>query len=565
MKRMHHIIITAAALLLCSMALHAKDEDKNRFHIDNHLYQIYERAYKLMHDVDPRYTALSDSLFHLAGSMGETKAQCLALDLDCTYAMLLKPTDEDFIHKYIDRARQFAEKTPYQQYVFGGWGRHIINLIENTDMRCMDEISEFQKEAFRLKNGYGMSRSYEFYSAIYKSLKLYHSAVTANALAIDYQMRYGNPNELYRFYFNMGNLYYVLHEYSNALKYINMSLASNYITTNIKLKCYDLKAKIYHDEKNYGKFLENYKLYASTIDENKKIVIKDKIDYLNNLKSLYYTSIENDTAKALEACRHIISGRIRLTAQQHVYEHAHNYKAAYYARKALSMINKHSTEERIHRIINIQKLIRRNEIEMQRSEIEQSNQKLLQQQAALAAIQANELLAIEQKKQQKSQLDTRAELSRIESNRLYRERQKAQHQTRMIKERERMARLNAIEAKHEQQRLMISGVLIISFIAAAVSCLSAYYQNLHARTLRRLSLEAMASAEHKDMLIDQIQQAINPTAREMSKQVEQLSNLFSLQQSVDKSKSIAIQGLSDSITSTVDQLIEKVINKKSPY
>jgi len=560
MKTKPHIrAFVAAALALCCLALHATDEHKNRFHIDNRLYAIYSRANLALSR--PECLLICDTLMAEAIRIGDVKAQCLALDMACSYYIENKPIRHDEAKKAIRRERDFAIRTPYKQYIFGGWGRYIGEMIDLHDSRVVAELTELQKEAFRLKNGYGIARSYELFARLYSSLELYNSAIEANKNAIYYQEKYGNPAETYRFHNNLSELYYHTRQYDLAFHHTELALASKYATATGKMRLYFNEALIYEDLNKPAKFAEAIANYEKVYrDVEKRYRDSDFEDRLKYLKVIYYTMSPQtrDIAKAQVIAETIKTEGRKSSALYAIYRTTNNYKAIYELNKKYKNKNRINAERLTANLATINKLMTQSEAELKRSEIDLANQQLSQQQTATQAELARQLLTIEQKENEKRRTSREAEMAQMENRRHQRERQNVLNQTRMIEEQKRLAELDALEAQRDRQKYTFGGMLAVMLVVVAAGAASIYYQSRRAKSLRRLRSEATAAAEHKDKLIDHIQQGISMATIDLRTQVERIALQMAETHSIGLDCSLAIQRQTNKITSTVDNLIAQI-------
>ena len=145
-------IFIIAAVLLFSPSQSAFSQN-NPYKIDDELYKYYDKCIRNVNS--PVVLKMSDTLFNMAKSKGDVKAQCLALNARGEHFYYINDIKNLLIEK--DRVAAFARKTPYTQYVFSIWNK-VINyyLTANDVSKAMAEVRLYQKEALQLDNAYGI-------------------------------------------------------------------------------------------------------------------------------------------------------------------------------------------------------------------------------------------------------------------------------------------------------------------------------------------------------------------------------------------------------------------------
>lgn len=125
MSRLRTIITSFCLLFFVSvnaipqnMASVSSDIDStlydNPLKIHNDLYSMYLRAVRLRSDVS--CVAVSDSMIDLAHTIGDKKAECIAMSFPLTYAVTTK--DMDQVYYWGERLRKTAIANEYAQYYY---------------------------------------------------------------------------------------------------------------------------------------------------------------------------------------------------------------------------------------------------------------------------------------------------------------------------------------------------------------------------------------------------------------------------------------------------------------
>lgn len=170
----------------------------------------------------PEGLALADSMFVLGEQQKDVKAQCIALQLRCSCFSKQDPYDELTHQEAVKRCIEFSEKTPYTQYVFGGWNTLISYMMKNYEYeRALKELELYQTKAIQLESSYGISQSYRKLGDLYTNQHQSKLAIEQYQRGIDYYQSIGDSKQLYELYINLSSCYFNLKEeksgYKNAL------------------------------------------------------------------------------------------------------------------------------------------------------------------------------------------------------------------------------------------------------------------------------------------------------------------------------------------------------------
>lgn len=205
-------------LLVCPTV--TTSAQNNPYKISDNLFAIMLRINKVMDK--PEGLALADSMFVLSEQQKDVKAQCIALQLRCSCFSKQDPYDELTHQEAVKRCIEFSEKTPYTQYVFGGWNTLISYMMKNYEYeRALKELEFYQTKAIQLESSYGISQSYRKLGDLYTNQHQSKLAIEQYQRGIDYYQSIGETKQLYELYINLSSCYFNLKEeksgYKNAL------------------------------------------------------------------------------------------------------------------------------------------------------------------------------------------------------------------------------------------------------------------------------------------------------------------------------------------------------------
>ena len=307
----------------------------NPYKIDDELYNYYDKCIRNV--TSPVVLKMSDTLFNMAKSKGDVKAQCLALNARGEHFYYINDIKNLLIEK--DRVAAFARKTPYTQYVFSIWNK-VINyyLTANDVSKAMAEVRLYQKEALQLDNAYGIGNSYKKLSDIYLILGDYNMAIEELKKVEDYYNKANLKNELYNIYAALGNIYLTTSKYDQSIKYyalavetspseapkgpFYLSLARNYISTG------DLQKTKYYMQLT-EEWAKKYKMSQVHFMTKCKLYTEYYMrmgDYQKAMK--YADSLPENNSYVFKADLYEMMGD---------YKNAYQYFSKYYAREKQSL------------------------------------------------------------------------------------------------------------------------------------------------------------------------------------------------------------------------------------
>lgn len=390
----------------------------NPYGIDDRLYNIYDEATRLLQEphVSPRILHLCDSMYAMATRMGDQKAQCISYNARVRYYLRLDKPDYKQARRAAMQQRQLAMKTPYKQYVFDGWSNYLIAITRFPSNELLKEFQEFQKEAFRLNNAYGITRSYSFYSRLYWEMKEYNKAITSSKKSIEYQIKTNQTRNIHNQYYELVVYYYEIDRLDSAIYFANKCLERQTCPHNIVMPCLQIKGAIYCQR--------HQKEAAEEVIRQMEEQLKRS--NTTNYRQLYYrilvrynTDILHNYNEALSVCQKLQNEETRMKDLTYVYVEMNDYEKAL---KTYAKLRKKSKPDNIMQSLTlIDSLLRRNNAEAEQQEItlsrtiNEARQTELKAQTAKLKIdlarELDRLDMLEQQSQQTESHNLRAQLS----------------------------------------------------------------------------------------------------------------------------------------------------------
>src|SRR5574344_916821 len=302
-------IFILVAMLFSSSAQFVFSQN-NPFKIDDELYAYYSKCLKYTHD--KVVLKMTDTLFNMAKSKKDVKAQCLALHVKGEYFFNIN--DVGNLIKSKDRLEKFAVNTPYNRYIFSLWNRIIVRYLNNNRYGdALEELKRYQKEALRLNDSYGIGNAYVELGNLYLSQGNKEQGLKEMGNAVAYYKANGKSQDVNYVYSDIGNIYLAKNNLDSAKKYYLLSLGvtaseqskgPQYLQlARIYQRCGDMKEamqymRMLNDwEKKYAlssvsrinkfRFYSDY--YFNLKDYNKSIAYCDSVN--NFHKYLFKSSI----------------------------------------------------------------------------------------------------------------------------------------------------------------------------------------------------------------------------------------------------------------------------------
>ena len=320
---MNRLLGLLILLLFSTLFYQPAEAQNNPYKIDDKLYAYYQKCSSYINK--PVVLAMADTLFESAAQTKDDKAQCLALHLKVDYYYYADSLEA--LLRENQNIADFARHTQHQQYIFSAWNRIISYYIKHHDSeQALQELKQYQDEALRLNNSYGIARSYIRMGELYQSLNN-DLAITQFENAIDYYKNIGETKDISYPYNRLGYCYLNKKDLKTAEKYALQSLESAQVAAH-KISAYSILLKIYIEAHNfnkaslYKKLLDDLNAKKLLIGANKSSYINGITDYYMALKQwnkalVYVDSIENPIAQA--------EYQAKIFLEQKNFEKAYNY------------------------------------------------------------------------------------------------------------------------------------------------------------------------------------------------------------------------------------------------
>ncbi len=320
---MNRLLGLLIVLLFSTLFYQPAEAQNNPYKIDDKLYAYYQKCSSYVNK--PVVLAMADTLFESATQTKDDKAQCLALHLKVDYYYYADSLEA--LLRENQNIADFARHTQHQQYIFSAWNRIISYYIQHHDSeQALRELKQYQDEALRLNNSYGIARSYIRMGELYQSLNN-DLAITQFENAIDYYKNIGETKDISYPYNRLGYCYLNKKDLKTAEKYALQSLVSAQVAAH-KISAYSILLKIYIEAHKfnkaslYKKLLDDLNAKKLLIGANKSSYIIGVTDYYIASKQwdkalVYVDSIENPIAQA--------EYQAKIFLEQKNFEKAYNY------------------------------------------------------------------------------------------------------------------------------------------------------------------------------------------------------------------------------------------------
>lgn len=261
----------------------------NPSRMSDHLHQYYQKMEKVLNQ--PVGAAMADTLFTMARRENDVRTQCIALCNKTKHYSYAR--QEKLLLQSFDVCRNFCAKHKQPKYIFKTWG-YVINYYVY-QKRFKDALLQLKKyQALMREQGGSYSIAMYYYEVgnFYTVQQQYATALSYYLKALKYE-----SDEQRSIYAQIGQCYYMLGNYSEAIHYTKIALSLcesdvKRISPSMTLaKCY---CKI-GDKKQAKKMVEQVKKYR---DDN---IMHVSFSNFYTMLYCYYSYIEKDREKALEA------------------------------------------------------------------------------------------------------------------------------------------------------------------------------------------------------------------------------------------------------------------------
>lgn len=206
------IFILCMLLLIVPSCTFAQN---NPYKINDKVYAYYSKCSKEIRN--KKALAMTDTLFAMAGGVHDVKAQCMTLLLKSLYYYY--NNDIPNFAKARSVLYKFCCKTPYTQYFFHSWSLYINYLLRKREYKqALNELNAFQKEAYKLKDEYGIGLSFVKLGDVYIMEDQFDLAISQFQKGIDYYN--ANPakkRQAYELYLKEGSAYFSKKEFYKSI------------------------------------------------------------------------------------------------------------------------------------------------------------------------------------------------------------------------------------------------------------------------------------------------------------------------------------------------------------
>lgn len=197
MKHNHYhklILVLSLLMNIDTFATYAQD---NPFKIDNALYSIYQRAFKLRNTTQG--LRIADTLYIEAVEKHDLKAQCLAFVISVNHYSNRESYDS--LTVAVNKCQEKARENNYLQYYYYAYGCQIVWLLNHGNTLQALQLSENMKnEAFKDKSSYGIVLCLRHQGYIYQMRKNEDMAANCYEEAVEYMLKYSSDQDPTSFY-----------------------------------------------------------------------------------------------------------------------------------------------------------------------------------------------------------------------------------------------------------------------------------------------------------------------------------------------------------------------------
>ena len=255
----------------------------NKLGINNRIYQYYKQINNGNADEKTENMKL-DVMLNMARRYHDRRAECLALSMKTElYNRMSKP---DLLMYYYQRCRVLSMRTKNYKYLFNSWGEVISSMLQRQEFSSAQvELANSFNEALRLKSEDGISNYYYYAGNYYAMQKQFAAAINNYKQTLNYY-----NDDTYSIYAMLGQCFYFLEMYKDAIQYMNLALHASdnkllQITPLIVLeKSYCLMNDADAATKVFNQLIE---LDSQPMGEAKKMNYHSALFY-------YYTYIKKD-------------------------------------------------------------------------------------------------------------------------------------------------------------------------------------------------------------------------------------------------------------------------------
>lgn len=304
----HPLVMSIIMMIGLFMPWKNVNADNYYTNISGPIYEYYQRIQK-ENDVIKALN-MSDSLFKMARKAKDMKAQCMALSVK---TMIYNRTSKtDSLLYYFHRCRDLSGKAKYYVPLYDSWNELVEHYLQKEQFdKALSELMQIQTFATNHHDKYGIMSYYYVAGNYYAMQRQFAAALSYYHQVMNFDFH--DPNALYSM---MGQCYFYLNDYNNAITYMHKSLET--AKTDI-----DRLTALVVLEKSYS--MMNEKSLATMtmlklIVLNQKGFNKAKIQNYHSALYYYYTFIEKDKVKALEEERIAFSDNLSSESGRYYYD-----------------------------------------------------------------------------------------------------------------------------------------------------------------------------------------------------------------------------------------------------
>jgi signal transduction histidine kinase/tetratricopeptide (TPR) repeat protein len=255
-------------LLMFSSLVFSASAQNNPYGLRNDLYEYYLKCDRNVQK--PEVLAQTDTLIMLAHKEKNQLLECMAYDIRVGHAYFSR--DINKIHAAQEEMIKFVKTTPYTDYIFYARNRSIIISLNNHDfVRASRETREYQSEALRLNNAYGITKGYYYMGEIYRQRGMDKEAIEQYAKSIEAAADGDEKRSGISFsYSRIGEIYLKNGEYDKAERNLKLSIKT-----------------VVHEYELVSPNLSLFRLYVMKGDVASATKIKTLLEKMDSEKLIY--------------------------------------------------------------------------------------------------------------------------------------------------------------------------------------------------------------------------------------------------------------------------------------
>jgi signal transduction histidine kinase len=514
------IIIATIFLLLPGPLL----SQNNPYKINDRLYPYFCKCDRNKKSRD--LLAMSDTLYHMARTLNDKKAQCIALYFRAVYFFNIKDFPQFFKEK--ENLRNFSVKTGYTQFYFGAWDYLITYYLNNYLFNnALTELNQYQKDALKFKSPFGIGFSYIKIGNVYARQGNQAQAIEEYKKAERYFKSINKLSELYTVHEMIANAYKDNEQNKEAIEYFLVALKETvreeergYIYTMLANCYYSLndsaKGNYYFSRYNQWKNSSNY------IEGN---------EFARYMMYINYYMRKRQYEKALTYCDSLNNPITAALERSFIYSQKNDYEKAYNNYLIYSNLSTEKNKKDVqNKIAQYSALFDNEKLKSEKNELALKNQTML-----LEQLRANqELLLLDKEKSRLALANTHLELNnknllvRNQKSEVIKQKTEAQRQQEKVKN------LMIIEHKNRSIALLLFIVLII------ITASSLTYIILHRISVRKLKHEMKVTEDARNEAV-----AANEKAEKARIEAENANKL----------KTVFLQNMSHEIRTPLNSIV----------